>query len=151
MPVAWRIVKKKHQQHALTGEGARLFGGRWNSPGQAITYCAETLSSALLEILVHSNRQLLPHYIVYCLEFPKRVVSQVEIDQLPKQWRSSPPPPELMAIGDRWCIEQRSAVLLVPSAIVPIENNYLVNPTHADFRLIEIQGPIDYVLDHRLL
>ena len=151
MPVAWRIVKKKHQKNALTGEGARLFGGRWNTPGQAIIYSTETLSGALLEILVHSNRQLLSHYIFYRLVFPKRIISDVKIAELPIQWRSSPPPPELGQIGDRWCIEQRSAVLRVPNAVVPLETNYLVNPAHADYRLVEIEGPIDYVVDDRLV
>jgi len=151
VPVAWRIVKKKHQKNALTGEGARLFGGRWNTPGQAIIYSTETLSGALLEILVHSNRQLLSHYIVYRLVFPKRIVSNVDTAELPKNWRSSPPPPKLGQIGDRWCIEQRSAALRVPNPVVPLETNYLVNPAHADYRLVEIEGPIDYVLDDRLV
>ena len=151
MPTAWRVVKKKHQQNAFSGEGARLFGGRWNSPGQAVIYCAETLSGALLEILVHGNRQLLSHYIVYRLKFPQRVVSHVKIDQLPKQWRSSPPPNVLAEIGDDWYLHQRSAVLQVPSAVVPLENNYLLNPGHRDYRLVEIEGPIDYQVDGRLL
>jgi len=151
VPVAWRIVKKKHQKNALTGEGARLFGGRWNTSGQAIIYSAETLSGALLEILVHSNRQLLSHYIFYRLVFPKRIISDVKIVELPEHWRSSPPPPELSQIGDRWCIEQRSAVLRVPNVVVPLETNYLVNPNHANYRFVEIEGPIDYVVDDRLV
>jgi len=151
VPVAWRVIKKKHQKNALTGEGARLFGGRWNTSGQAIIYSAETLSGALLEILVHGNRQLLPHYVFYRLVFPKRIMSEVKIADLPKHWRSSPPPPEVGQIGDRWCIEQRSAVLRVPNTVVPLETNYLVNPAHADYRLVEIEGPTDFVVDDRLV
>lgn len=151
MPVAWRIVKKKHRQNALTGEGARRFGGRWNTPGQAIIYAAETLSGALLEILAHSNRQLLPHYLVYRLEFPKKIISEVKVAELPKDWRSSPAPLGLGQIGDRWCQEKRTAVLRVPNAIVPLEVNYLLNPAHLDFPLIEIEGSIDIAMDHRLI
>ncbi len=151
MPAAWRVVKKKHRQDALTGEGARLFGGRWSSPGRAIIYSAETLSGAVLEILVHGNRRLLPHYIAYRLVFPERIISDVKITELPKHWRSSPPPPELGLIGDRWCIEQRSAVLRVPNAVVPLETNYLINPAHADYPLVEIEAPIDYVAEDRLV
>ncbi len=151
MPVSWRIVKEKHRQNALTGDGARRFGGRWNTPGQAIIYSAGTLSGALLEILAHSNRQLLSHYLVYRLEFPQEIISEVNIADLPKDWRSSPPPPELGKIGDRWCRENRSAVLRVPNAIAPLEVNFLVNPAHADFSLIEIQGPIDFAADDRLV
>ncbi len=147
MLVSWRIVKEKHKQNALTGEGARRFGGRWNTPGQAIIYSAETLSGALLEILTHSNRQLLSHYLVYRLEFPPKILSEIEIAELPKDWRSSPAPPELGKIGDRWYSEKRSAVLRVPNAIVPLEANLLVNPVHADFSLVEIQGPIDFTVD----
>ena len=150
MPVAWRIVKKKHQKDALTGEGARLFGGRWNTPGQAILYAAGTLSGALLEILVHSNRRLLSAYVVYRLEFPKRVVLQIDETELPAHWRSAPSPPELGQIGDQWCIDKRSAVLCVPNAIVPLEPNYLINPAHKDYRLIEIDRPMSYVVDERL-
>jgi RES domain-containing protein len=150
VPVAWRIVKKKHQSDALTGEGARLFGGRWNTPGQAILYAAGTLSGALLEILVHSNRRMLSYYVVYRLEFPKRVVSQIVETELPEHWRSVPAPPELGRIGDQWCIEQRSAVLRVPNAIVPLEPNYLINSVHKDYRLIEIDGPMSYVVDEQL-
>lgn len=151
MPVAWRIVKKKHQKDALTGEGARLFGGRWNTPGHAILYTAGTLSGALLEVLVHSNRRLLSYYVVYRLEFPKRVVLEIDETELPEHWRNAPAPLELGRIGDQWCNEQRSAVLCVPNAIVPMEPNYLINPVHKDYRLIEIDGPISYVVDERLI
>lgn len=151
MPVVWRIVKKKHENDALTGEGARRFGGRWNSPGQRVIYTAETLSGALLEILVHSSRRLLSYYSVYRLEIPEPIISDVPVSECPANWRSSPPPPELAQIGDHWCIEQRSAVLRVPNAIVPMETNYLVNPTHVDFPLIQIEGPLDYVVDARLV
>lgn len=150
MPVAWRIVKKKYQGVALTGEGAQLFGGRWNTPGQAILYAAGTLSGALLEILVHSNQRLLSQYVVYRLEFPKRVVSQVDEGELPTNWRSAPAPPELRRIGDQWCDEKRSAVLRVPNAIVPLESNYLINPAHKNYQLIDVDGPISYVVDERL-
>lgn len=151
MPISWRIVKKKHRQNPLTGEGARRYGGRWNTPGQAIIYSAETLSSALLEILAHSNRQLLSYYFVYRLEFPQKIISEVKIDELPKDWRSSPAPPELGKFGDRWYREKRSAVLRIPNAIVPLEANFLVNPAHADFSLVEIEGPIDFAVDDRLV
>lgn len=151
MPAAWRVVKHKHRQEAFNGNGARRYGGRWNTPGQAIIYTAGTLSGALLEILVHSNRPLLSHYVVYRLVFPERMISAMQISELPQNWRNSPAPPELGQIGDQWCIDRRSAVLRVPNAIVPLEANYLVNPAHADFRLIEIEGPIDYGVDERLI
>jgi RES domain-containing protein len=78
-------------------------------------------------------------------------VDEVEIVELPKNWHSSPAPPELGQIGDRWYSEQCTAVLRVPDAIVPLESNFRINPSHANFRLIEIAGPIDYTVDDRLL
>lgn len=150
MPTAWRIVKIKNEKNAFTGEGARRYGGRWNSPGQAVIYTAQTLSGAVLEILIHGNRQLLSYYHVFRLEIPNKIILVTPIDGLPDNWRSSPPPLELAQLGDSWCIEQRAAVLCVPNAIVPMETNYLVNPTHDDFRLIEIEGPLDYFVDERL-
>jgi RES domain-containing protein len=89
--------------------------------------------------------------LIRCLEFPQEIISEVNIADLPKDWRSSPPPPELGKIGDRWCRENRSAVLRVPNAMVPLEVNFLVNPAHADFSPVEIQGPIDFAADDRLV
>jgi len=151
VPTAWRIVKKKHQQEALTGEGARRYGGRWNTAGQSLIYAAATLSGALLEILVHSNRQLLSHYIVYRLVVPKRLVKKIDLAKLPETWRDSPAPPELAQIADQWYAQMQSAVVEVPNSIVPLEKNYLINPNHKDFRLIDAEGPIDYDIDPRLL
>lgn len=150
MPVAWRVVKKKYQDGAFSGEGARQYGGRWNTPGKSVVYVAETLSGALLEIMVHSNRQLLAHYVFYRLEFPKRLISTVEVAGLPKNWRTAPAPPALAKIGDKWLASQQTAVLSVPNAVVPMEVNYLINPLHKDFPSIDIEGPIDYVVDERL-
>ncbi len=135
----------------MTGEGARPFGGRSNTCGQAIIYAAETVAGALLKILVHGKRQLGSHYVVYRLVFPKRIVAEIQLSVLPQHWRSAPPPAELGQIGDRWCSEQTSAMLRVPSAVVPLEANYLINPAHRDHRLIQIEGPIDDVMDERLV
>lgn len=150
MQTAWRVVKNKHRQEAFTGEGARRYGGRWNTPGRAIVYAAETLSGALLEILVHSSRRLLPHYSVYHLQFPERLISDIDLSELPSNWRSSPAAADLSRIGDQWFAEQRTCALRVPNAIVPMESNFLLNPAHKDYRLVEIEGPIDYVVDERL-
>ena len=121
MPITWRIVKKKHQPDALTGEGARRYGGRWNSAGNAILYTAETVSGALLEILVHSNRQLLTHYLVYRINIPKKGVKSIAEEKLPANWQNSPAPLELARIGDEWHEQQQSLALGVPNSIVPME------------------------------
>ncbi len=110
---AWRIFKKKHRASAFAGEGARRFGGRWNSKGVAIIYTSGTVSLAVLEILVH-------------LETPR------------------------LSIGDNWVGSGVSAVLRVPSVIIPSEFNYLLNPVHEDFRRCVWGKPRLFKFDPRL-
>lgn len=152
MPTAWRVIKKKYERHALTGEGAHLYGGRWNSPGHRVIYTAEALSGALLEILVHSDKRLLPYYSVYRFEVPEQNILDLDVSSLPTTWRRSPAPPELAAVGDRWYTEGQSVVLRVPSVIVPVEKSLLINPAHPNFSAIgEVcDGPFPFDVDPRL-
>lgn len=142
MLTAWRIVKKQYAASAFDGEGARLFGGRWNSPGVPVVYVASTRSLAALEMAVHLDRStLLASFVVIPCEFEERLVTTVDRGALPAHWRRDPPPPKLAAIGDAWVKQARSAVLAVPSAIIEEETNFLVNPTHPDFSDIRIGDP----------
>jgi len=148
---SWRIVKRKHTSDAFSGEGARLFGGRWNSPGIPVVYTAENASLAVLEILAHFDiGPLLPHYVMVQIKFKENLVAIIEEDELPREWRAHIESKELMIIGDRWAGEAHSAVLSVPNTIVPVERNYLLNPQHPDFSEIEIGEPIPFSLDARL-
>jgi RES domain-containing protein len=70
---------------------------------------------------------------------------------LPKNWRATPPRADTREIGDRWVQERRSAVLALPSAVVPVDTNFLLNPEHADFKRIRIASPIDFDFDPRLI
>ena len=147
---AWRIVKAKHVADAFDGEGARLLGGRWNSPGRRVVYTAENAALAALEMLVHLGRMgTLPAYVVISCDFDEKLVTEVK--DLPANWRAFPAPPALQAIGDAWLESVKSPVLRVPSAIVPSENNYLLNPAHPKFRRIVIGKPEKFELDVRLL
>ena len=102
---------------AFDGEGARLFGGRWNSSGTSMIYTSENVSLATLEMLVHLQRALtLPAYVLIACEFDAPIVEDVA--SLPDDWRRDPAPPQLQAIGDNWAKKLSSAVLRVPSAIV---------------------------------
>jgi RES domain-containing protein len=148
----WRIVKQKYAADAFSGEGARIAGGRWNSPGSPLVYVAGSRSLAVLEILAHIGRAtLLPAYVLISCSFGETLILDVETRTLPAGWRGYPSPPALQTIGDRWLRESTSAVLRVPSAIVPAESNYLLNPAHADFSTITVQPPERFEFDLRLL
>jgi RES domain-containing protein len=147
---SWRVVKKRFAETAFDGEGARRFGGRWNSAGHAMVYTAGTTSLAVLEILVHSDAGLLPYYATIPVSFGSDVVDVVEPDLLPAGWRTHPSPFALKKIGDDWIDSKRSCVLRVPSAVVPHEWNYLLNPAHPDFASVEIGEPIALETDVRL-
>ena len=149
---AWRIVKARNAASAFTGEGARIAGGRWNSPGVAVVYAAQTASLAMLEMLVHlQSRELLRRYVLFEVTFDESLVTAVASKDLPGTWRISPPSAEGQALGDAWVSGERSAVLELPSVIVPDEFNYLLNPAHGDFAKVAIgpKQPVEF--DHRLL
>jgi RES domain-containing protein len=152
MPTAWRIVKARFAQQAFDGEGARLYGGRWNSVGVRMVYMAGSVSLAVLEILVHlENTDVLPAYSLRAVQFDDIVVSSLDRARLPPNWRDSPSPTELLAIGDAWIASGTSAVLEVPSAIVESESNYLINLAHPDFAPLVIGPPQPFTFDPRLL
>lgn len=148
---AFRIVKARLVKDAFSGEGARLYGGRWNSPGTPVIYTASSTSLAMLEILVHlQSRDLLAAYVLFKVEFDSSLVTDIDMDALPADWQSSPAAPEVQQIGDEWSESRSSAVLRVPSATVPEESNFLLNPSHTRFGEIEIGTPRPIRFDSRL-
>jgi RES domain-containing protein len=116
----------------LDGEGARLFGGRWNSRGVAVVYASTTLALAALEYLVHTDIDTVPGDLVaITIEVPDGAAAEeVRADELPDGWRTGVDHPGCIARGDDW-IRRGSALLLkVPSAVIPTEANCLLNPAH---------------------
>jgi RES domain-containing protein len=149
---AWRIIKTKYLDEAFSGEGARLYGGRWNSQGRGVVYTAQHASLAVLEILVHlESTSPLFGYVLIQVEFDPGLLEILDIETLPDQWRVDPPPAELQSIGDEWFEQRRSVVLRVPSAVLPIENVYLLNPEHPDFDQITLHDPLPLPIDRRLI
>ena len=151
MPEAWRIVKAKHAATAFSGDGAAKTGGRWNSRGVPVVYASSTKSLAALETLVHLNPPVPFNYVAFRLQFDDTLIENIPLNRLPADWRVEPPPPSTKAIGDAWLREVRSAVLALPSVIVPGELNYLLNPAHPAFKKISIGKPERFVFDPRLL
>jgi RES domain-containing protein len=151
MPRAWRLVKARHAAGAFDGEGARLHGGRWNSPGTRVVYVSSSRSLAALELLVHLEiAEALEHYAVIEVRIPAQSITRLDPRRLPLDWRSDPPPAALRALGDAWVRAARSVALEVPSVVVPDETNYLLNPAHPSFRRIAIGKPQPFRYDARL-
>ena len=149
---AWRIVKAKNAASAFTGEGARLWGGRWTSPGVPAVYVAGSISLAMLEMLVHLQaEELLARYVLFEVTFEEAMAITVAPDSLPQTWRRSPPLSAIQRIGDEWITAGRSPVLRVPSVVVPSEYNYVLNPGHPGFTRITVGQRQPVRLDRRLL
>lgn len=151
MPAAYRIVKARHAENAFDGEGAGRHGGRWSGTGTRIVYTAGSLSLAILEIIVHLQQTaFLSSYVVIETQFPDELVQNLDPALLPANWRASPAPAGTTAIGDNWIGESSSAILRVPSVIVPSEHNYLFNPSHREFSRISIGHPTRLDVDSRV-
>jgi RES domain-containing protein len=149
MKQAWRIVKMKHAATAFSGEGARLYGGRWNSVGVSVVYTSGSKALAALESLVHLNPPVIFKYVAIPIKFSDALVEKVSA--LPAEWTEEPPPSATKDIGDIWVKDARSAVLELPSVIIPGEPNYLLNPEHPEFKKIAIGEPVPFCFDPRLL
>ena len=151
MPEAWRIVKAKHAATAFSGEGAARTGGRWNSRGVRVIYTSSTKSLAALESLVHLNPPTPFKYVAIRITFDDALVKTVTPKVLPPNWRVEPPPPSTKALGDVWVRQAESAILALPSVIIPGEINFLLNPAHPGFKKISIGRPERFTFDPRLL
>jgi len=146
----WRLTKAQYAASAFDGEGARLYGGRWNSPGQAVVYLAGSLALAALEILVHVKSQReLGGYVKIRVEAPESLVS--EASTLPPNWQQGRAPDETRAIGDAWLEAGETPLLRVPSVVIPEEYNYLLNPQHPGFGEVGIGEATPFSFDPRLL
>ena len=149
---AYRITKTSNSPNAFDGEGARLFGGRWNSVGVRMVYLAGSRSLATLEVLVHTEDidTIAGAYSIIPVTFPEKLVMRVEDKDLPDDWASPAPIAATQLFGDSWIRRAHSAVLAVPSAVIHDELNYLVNPNHPDFPAIRIGTPAPFRIDPRL-
>ena len=150
MPVAHRIVKARHAGAAFSGDGARLAGGRWNRPGDTAVYASASLALAAIETFVHVGEDGLHiPFVSFRVEIPDTVQVQ-QCRQPPAGWRAEPPQEPSMRYGSAWLRRGRTAVLEVPSAIVPSESNYLLNPQHPDFSKIRIGRARPFAFDPRM-
>ena len=147
----WRISKRKYAHTAFSGEGARRVGGRWNSRGQGMVYTSGTLSLAALEVFVHMEVDVATMLAWIRVDVPTDVkIEYIEVAQLLPDWRDIPAPAVLATMGDNWFRSGSTAILAVPSVVIPIEYNYLINPSHPDFARLTVELPQPFELDPRL-
>jgi RES domain-containing protein len=148
---AFRIVTRKRVADAFSGEGARLYGGRWNPKGIRLVYTAGSRALAILEMLAQ-DQPLRARYAIIPVIVPSSIrIERLSRATLPKGWEDARQSERLRAIGANWVKRGKSAVLCVPSAVVPSEFNYLLNPAHTDFSRIK-QGHVETLrTDRRLL
>jgi RES domain-containing protein len=148
----FRAFERKHAATAFSGEGARLYGGRWNSVGTAVVYTSATFSLALLEIMVNTSSARIPADMLYApVDIPSDIVPEI-LDRaaLPDDWFGYPPSPECQTIGDDWVRSGRTVALVVPSAVARIDSNVLLNPAHPDFTRLVIGSTDVMTIDDRL-
>lgn len=153
MTTAWRLVRPElgGREAAFSGEGARLYGGRWNSPGHAVVYASATLSLAALETLVHADRRAFERdYLAFRLTLPDDAVLRLPQSEVPAGWRARPVSPGARAAGDAWLRDGVSLGLWVPSVVVPLERNLLLAPHHPRWRELTVAGPMPFRFDARL-
>jgi RES domain-containing protein len=150
MLTVWRITTARFVSSAFTGEGARLYGGRWNPKNYSMVYTAESRSLALLEMLVQDD-PLRASYVLVPAHIPKDLpMTDIREKDLPQDWRNLSTRDTLQAIGKRWLMSMESVVISVPSAALPAERNYLINPNHPDFQNIIIGDAESLQTDMRL-
>ena len=148
---AWRICAERYAADALSGEGARLHGGRWNPPGVPAVYLASARSLAVLEILVHVRDAALLNgrpWVLIPVDFPAALVQSPST--LPDNWDLYPASPESAALGGAWLKQGRGVVWRVPCAVVPGEWNYLLNPLHPDWNQVRMGEVESFSFDPRL-
>jgi len=147
----WRLTQLKYVDTALSGEGPMRYGARWNTPGLRVVYVAEHVALAVLEVLVHSggHRRLEP-YALIPVEIPESLVTRLDDDRLPPGWDGPLPHQATRELGSSWLTEAKTAVLSVPTAVVPHGRNFLLNPAHPDFATLEVGEPETFVFDPRL-
>ena len=148
----WRICRKVHAADPLNGRGGLFVSGRWHSRGNRIVYTASALSLAALELLVHSSRDCLPTDLVRVeIDVPDKLKrTTLTADDLPKNWLRYPAPVSLKKIGDRWLSEEKTPLLCVPSAVIPEESNWLINPQHPASKAIKVRSKRRFAYDVRL-
>ncbi len=146
-------ITSPHHAYDLGGTGARLYGGRWNSVGHPVVYCAGTISLAMLETMANAEPEWLKKpFSLNILNIPDHLhIEKLKVEDLNPDWKNYPFSPLTVEKGDRWLQSKLTPILQVPSAVNPFENNYLINPNHPDFSGILVEDVKEIKFDLRLV
>jgi RES domain-containing protein len=149
----WRICRKPYVDAALDGSGGMYTSGRWHSKGNPIVYTASSAALAALEVLVHVDPLTAPADLrLLAIELPDDLSIEVlEPITLPEGWHSVPAPAALQTLGSSWLTSGRTAALNVPSAVIKVERNFLLNPRHPEVQRVRILSDEAFSFDTRLL
>jgi len=153
MPVVWRLARAEFADQ-LDGEGARLFGGRWNSRGRSALYTSAHLSQSVLEIYVNIPAELrdeLPVLQAVRISVPDDVATHVSQEQLAGLLARPDPRAACRKTGDSWIDSQAALILAVPSVLIPEEMNLILNPAHPRMRDVAIVSLRRFHFDPRLI
>lgn len=147
--IVYRIGKSRYARD-LSGEGARLCGGRWNHKGIPCIYTSGSRALAVLEYTVNVNIEDIPRYLsVTIFEIPDTGIQEITVDNLPGNWHATPAPGKTKEYGTRLLAEGDYPVIKIPSAVIPEEFNYILNPLHplSDIRIVRVA---DFIYDVRI-
>lgn len=148
--IVYRLSREKYSND-LSGKGAEIAGGRWNSKGTPLLYTAENRALCTVEIAVHTPLGVLPmDYCVIEIQLPKTKIMSLEVEDLPEDWKTFPHPISTKQIGDDFVKDNTHLVLKTPSAVVEEEYNFLINPFHAQFHKVKIINKKSFQFDKRL-
>jgi RES domain-containing protein len=146
----WRVCPAETGECAYDGNGALKEAGRWHEEGTRIVYAAGSLALASLEFFVGLDARPSGELVGVPAELPDELIEKLDQYTLPEGWMRTPPPSQARQIGTEWIASGRSAVLAVPSELVPHESNYLLNPVHPEFQNIRIFAPEPFSYDERM-
>jgi len=148
---AYRLCRKKYGD-PLSGEGAAIAGGRWNSKGTALLYCAANRSLAMAEVAVHLTLATLPGDFQMAELFIPDNLPCIELDTelLPEDWNVFPHSVSTQSIGDDFVRANQALCIRVPSAVTRGDFNLLINPRHRDFKRVKVQSREDFPFDKRI-
>lgn len=146
MTEVYRLVRADRADHVLSGEGARLYGGRWNPPGSPVVYASESRALAVLETFVHLTLEARSmRFLLFAITLPSRVrLTRVPASRAPRTFAGS------QQLGHEWLAGGAALALVVPSVIVRQELNYVLNVNHPQFAQVRVGKPEPFSFDERL-
>lgn len=148
--ILYRMSKVRHSDD-LTGRGSEIAGGRWNDPGIPAVYLAENISLSILETIVHCQKiSDLHNRVILSIYVPEHTVDELELNILPSDWNKSPWHNFTIEYGSNWLSSRKNYILKIPSAVVPNEYIYLINPTHVYHSEIKVERKDTFLPDNRL-